>query len=109
MKANYVEYELESGEHITMTISMALLYKMRVKNKSLYEKVSKNLMEGPDKKDVIEVMEFLYGAYVCANQEEETMRFDTFLEEMNQDFAYNAEIMQELLSPKKKQDSETHL
>lgn len=106
MKTNYIEYELENGEFITMTISMALLYKLRAKDKKIYEKVSKNLVAGPDKKDVIEVMEFLHGAYACANQDEGYMSFEKFLEEMNQDYTYNVEKMQSLINPKKNRDSE---
>lgn len=107
MKTNYVEYELENGEFVTMTISMALLYKLRAKNRKIYEKVSKNLVAGPDKKDVIEVVEFLHGSYVCANQDTECMSFERFMEEMNQDYQYNIEKMQELINPKKSPDSET--
>lgn len=109
MKPNYIEYELENGDTVTMTVSMALLYKMRVNHKSEYEKVSKNLVSGPDEKDVIQIAEFLHGAYICANMDTEVMGFQKFLEEMNQDLEYNAEKMKEIISPKKKQDSETHL
>ncbi len=106
-KINYQEYELESGDFITMSTAPILLLKLRNKNKAAYSKLSKFMTKGSNDEDVMEIYEFLYNAYLNANQDEEyTMTFNEFIENANQDYSYNANILGEMLKPSKKQDSE---
>lgn len=106
-KINYIEYEMGDGEFITMSTAPILLLRLRNKNKKVYEDVSKVLVSGPEKKDIAEMFNFLYGAYVCANQDEENiMTFNEFIERNAGDYQYDAEKINEMIRPRKKQDSE---
>lgn len=106
---NFQEYEMADGEFVAMSTAPILLLKLRKKDKKAYEKISKVLVKGPDEKDVMEIYEFLYSAYKNANQdedEEDLMTFEEFIEKADPDYMKNAEIMKEMISPSKKQDSE---
>ncbi len=106
-KTAYQEYEMANGEFVAMSTAPILLLKLRSKDKKAYETISKVLLKGPDEKDVLEVYSFLYSAYKNANQDEgELMSFEEFLEDANQDYMKNFEIVKEMVSPSKKQDSE---
>ncbi len=103
----YTEYELNDGDTIAMSTAPILMYKLRKSDKKAYEKMSRVLVKGVDEKDALEMYEFLHAAYVNANQDEDSlMPFEEFLEKVNEDFAYNANICQEMISKPKKQNSE---
>lgn len=103
----YTEYELKDGEIIAMSTAPILLYKLRKSNKKAYEKMSRIMVKGLDENDVMELYEFLYAAYVNANQDEDNqIPFEDFLEKVNEDFVYNANICKEMISKPKKQNSE---
>ena len=106
-KINYEEYELANGECVAMSTAPILMLTLRKKDKKAYETLSKVLVKGVSDKDVLEAAEFLYAAYKNANQDEESMSFTDFFENMNQDWKANMEIMNEMYSPSKKQDSGT--
>ncbi len=107
-KVNYEEYELANGECVAMSTAPILMLTLRKKDKKAYETLSKVLVKGVNEKDALEVAEFLYAAYKNANQdEEETMDFTEFFESMNQSWQKNMEIVAEMYSPSKKQDSGT--
>ena len=72
MDVNTYEYEMKNGDKVNMSVAMITLYKLRAKDKAAYEKVSKGISKGSDDKDALVIIEFLYGAYRAANQEEET-------------------------------------
>ena len=94
-KVNYEEYELANGECVAMSTAPILMLTLRKKDKKAYETLSK-------------VAEFLYAAYKNANQdEEEAMAFTEFFENMNQSWQKNLEVIAEMYSPSKKQDSGT--
>ena len=81
---------------------------LRKSDKKSYETLSKVLVKGVNDKDALEVAEFLYAAYKNANQDEEgTMTFIDFFENMDQDWRKNMEVINEMYSPSKKQDSGT--
>lgn len=102
MKANIVEYELNTGDYVPMSITMTRLYRLSAKDKNLYKKMSKFLMKGPDEEDIIEVVQFLYGAYACGNVEDFSMTYEEFMEKMNEDIGYNMEVIRKLIKPGKK-------
>ena len=57
----------------------------------------------------MEVYEFLHSAYLNANQnegEENLMTFTEFIENANPDYMKNIEVVEGMISPSKKQDSE---
>lgn len=105
-KIIYTEYEMHDGEHISMSVAQILLLKLRGSNKEAYKRISKVLMGSMQDEDVLSMYQFLYDAYLCANQDEgNTMSFEKFLEDGNQSVEYNASIMQEMVQPRKKQNS----
>jgi len=100
-KTSRLKYKMFDGTTVEMSLSMILLYRLRAKNKKAYENVSKLLTNGP--KEVIEIAEILYGAYLCANLEEEKpTSFESFLENMNPSYEVNGDYVSQLISPKKK-------
>ena len=102
---NFQEYEMADGEFVTMSTAPILLLSLRNKNKKAYEKISKVLVKGVNEKDVMEVYEFMHSAYL--NEEEENlMTFTEFIENANPDYMKNVNVVQEMISPSKKQDSE---
>lgn len=101
LKLNYTEYEMSDGTVVNMSLAMILLYKAKQKNPEVYNSVSKFLTKGGE--DIIETAMLLHGAYICANLDEESpIEFKEFLNEMNEDFGYNMEIMSKLVTAKKK-------
>lgn len=107
-KINYEEYEMADGECVAVSTAPILLLSLRGKDKKAYETISKVLVKGVNEKDVLEIFEFLYATYKNANQGEEIMTFQEFVENANQDFQTNTDVIKEMISPSKKQDSETH-
>ncbi len=106
---NFQEYEMADGEYVAMSTAPILLLSLRNKNKKAYEKISKVLVKGVNEKDVMEVYEFMHSAYLNANQDEEEenlMTFKEFIENANPDYMKNVNVVQEMISPSKKQDSE---
>lgn len=104
-----IEYELEDGEFVAMSTAPALLLKMRSRSKTKqnYARLSKVLMQGMDDEDILSMYQLLYDTYVCANQEDdERMTYEEFIERANTSITYNADKIQEMLKPQKKQDSE---
>ena len=98
---------MADGEVVAMSTAPILMLKLRGKkeHKTAYESLSKMLVKGTDEKDVIKIYEFLYGAYVCANQDEEVMEFMEFIENANPLYEYNIEKLGELIAPGKKKNS----
>lgn len=91
-----------------MSTAPILMLTLRKSDKKSYETLSKVLVKGVNDKDALEVAEFLYAAYKNANQDEEgTMTFIDFFENMDQDWRKNMEVINEMYSPSKKQDSGT--
>lgn len=87
-KINYEEYELTNGECVAMSTAPILMLALRKSDKKSYETLSKVLVKGVNDKDALEVAEFLYAAYKNANQDEEgTMTFTDFFENMDQDWS----------------------
>lgn len=105
-KINYVEYEMKDGECVAMSTAPVLLLKLRGTDKNVYQRLSKAMLKGTGEDDVLGMYQLLYDTYICANMDEETISYREFIENANESFQYNAEKLGELLSPRKKQDSE---
>lgn len=109
---SYVNYEMENGEIVTMSSSMAALYKLRQKDKKAYDAAMKyingmqNTAGGADL-DLLDMGYFLYNTYLAANTDNENvMSLEEFIENCNPGMEYNAKTLEEMLMPKKKQNSE---
>ncbi len=64
-KATMLSMEMNNGEIIQLTLTFARLYKLRQRRKKEYEKYSEIAVEGI--KDELDVVTYLYTAYLCAN------------------------------------------
>lgn len=102
LKTTNMEFELNDGEKINLVINFSLLYQLRSKNKSIYDKYSKTILVGSE--DLFDFIQIIYVAYLCANIDslENCMSFDTFIEKMPNDVRKIAEVAGELTQPKKK-------
>ena len=104
MKNTFIDFELEDGTKIQLTLNFARLLQLRSKRKSAYEKYT-NALAG--KGDAFEnSLVTLYTAYLCANIEkldnEEIMDFNTFIDAIPQNFMTVNTIVDKLINPKKK-------
>lgn len=107
-KIAYVEYEMEDGETVLLSAAPILMLKLRNtgKHKTAYKEMSKTIMSKETEEDIIGIFNFLYGAYLCANMNDDHMEYTEFLGRVNADIEYNTETMTRLLKPQKKPDSE---
>ncbi|MDD3185949.1 MAG: hypothetical protein ACOX1S_05320 [Anaerostipes sp.] len=99
MSLRYVEYKLEDGKNVRMTLNFGLLYKLRAADRKTYDNLNKVLIKG--QKEVLDSVDLLYGAYKCANLSE-SMSKENFIEKMNKDFGYNNESLKRLTNQRKK-------
>lgn len=104
MKNTFIDFELEDGAKIQLTLNFARLLQLRSKRKSVYEKYT-NALAG--KGDAFEnSLITLYTAYLCANIEKldnsEIMDFNTFIDAIPQNFMTVNAIVDKLINPKKK-------
>jgi len=102
-RKGYIEYEMEDGEKIEMSLTFAQIMKLRSEDKELYDKVNKVLTKGPE--DVMEIPTVLYAAYLCACNDEKKYTYRGFIENMNQGYEYNMESVKGLIAPSKKRRS----
>ncbi len=102
LKTTNMEFELNDGEKINLIINFSLLYQLRSKNKSIYDKYSKTILVGSE--DLFDFIQIIYVAYLCANINDldNCMSFDTFIEKMPNDVRKIAEVAGELTQTKKK-------
>ena len=102
LKTTNMVFDLNDGEKINLTISFKLLYQLRSKNKSLYEKYSKTVLLGSE--DLFDFIQIIYVAYLCANIDDlsNCMDFETFIDKIPNNARIIAETAGELTQPKKK-------
>lgn len=92
-------YKMEDGTNVNMSLNFGLLYKLRAESRDTYNALNKVLVNG--QKDILETIDLLYGAYRAANLKKFMSRKE-FEENMNQDFAYNNQILARLTTGRKK-------
>lgn len=73
----FVKFEFCDGSETEMTLAFYLLYKLRAKNKNLYERYMKIMSK--QQTDEVETIVVLYTAYVCAHLDEEVMSEEEFM------------------------------
>lgn len=100
MNSSIYTIELQNGEKVNLTLNFAALYKLRAKNKQLYDRYNKIITNGSA--DEIENIHIIYTAYVCANTGNEIMSFEEFLEVVPFDREIIGDAIASLLTPQKK-------
>lgn len=111
MKNTFLDYELEDGSKIQLTLNFTRLLQLRNKRKSMYDKYT-NALAG--KGDIFEnSLITLYVAYLCANIEKidnnEVMSYEKFIEAVPQDVVITNTTVDLLINPKKKKASDNRL
>lgn len=97
-------FEFEDGTTCQMCLSFIRLKRLAGKNKALYERHQKVMMNGS--KDELDTLTVLYAAYVCANMDSaDLMSEDEFLEKCGSDRVVVNEALGALTNPKNRQAS----
>lgn len=74
MKNTEYDFKLANGETVKVSIAFYLLYGLRAKNKSLYERYNKILQNtDSDKFDILDMITIVYVGYVCAHLKDENI------------------------------------
>ena len=99
---NVYDFELADGTIVKVTLRFYSLYLLKSKNKAIYERYNKIMVNGP--KEELDNCLILYTAYLCANISEIENCLDEiqFLELMPTDREYVGEVLGDLIHPKKK-------
>ena len=63
-KNTFVDFELESGETVKMTLAFYLLLGLKQHRKDIYDRYNQIMVKGP--KEELESITILYAAYLCA-------------------------------------------
>lgn len=63
-KSTCKEYTFPNGEKIKLTIAFGHLLKLREKNKKIYERLNRSILNGIT--EMVDAAYVLYGAYLCA-------------------------------------------
>lgn len=111
MKNTFLDFELDDGSKIQLTLNFTRLLQLKNKRKDIYGKYT-NALAG--KGDVFEnTLITLYVAYLCANIESldndgKLMTYASFINAIPQDFILINDYNEKLLNPKKKTVSENH-
>lgn len=113
MNTKYV-FEFEDGTSCEMTLAFYVLYLLKAKNKSLYDRYNRTMNGMSDNKkdyDELESLTILYTAYRCANinePEENLMSEEEFIIKCGSDRKAVGMAMQRLINPKKPKASDCH-
>ena len=111
MKNTFLDFELEDGRKIQLTLNFTRLLQLKNKRKDIYGKYT-NALAG--KGDAFEnSLITLYTAYLCANIESldndgKLMTYTSFINAIPQDFVLINNYNDKLLNPKKKMALENH-
>lgn len=92
-----IDYELENGVVVPMTLTFYAIYQLKNKNKPLYDRYNKVMTKGPQ--DELDMVTVLYTAYCCACAE--PMSEEDFMIGLGGDRKAVAEAIQKLTQPKK--------
>lgn len=107
MENTIMYYETTAGEKIGLTITFALLYKVKGECPEAYKRYNDVMMNGM--KDIFDATSILYAAYLCANIENaERLPYTQFLEVLGDDMTGVMRTAAALMGRKKKAASATH-
>ena len=105
IEPNYYTIQLRTGEEAKLTLTFDKLYRLKSKDKALYEDYMK-IMNGQGEDGEIDTIRVLYAAYVCSNLEnEEYYSFEEFLRVVPYDRDIIGLAMEMLLTPSKKKET----
>lgn len=96
----YEKIILKDGKEIQLTLNFARLLKVKNDNKNIYEKYNNAILNGT--KDVFDMVDIIYTAYLCANIGEEVLEYNRFIELIPESTTLIARKVQALTSSKKK-------
>ena len=97
-------FEFEDGSTCQMCLSFIRLKRLAGKNRSLYERHQKVMMNGS--KDELDTLTVLYAAYVCANLDsDDLMSEEEFLEKCGSDRIVVNNALGALTNPKNRKAS----
>lgn len=98
----YMEFELEDGTKIQLTLAFYKIYQLKNKKKDIYEKYNKIMLKGPQEE--VDMVTILYTAYLCANIDkiEECMTEIQFMQAIPQNRMAMREVIDALQGIKKK-------
>lgn len=104
-----IDFPLNDGRTVKLTITWGLLIQLRSKSKHDYERYSK-MVTGGVQNDVLGALTVVYIGYLCNYIDENgsadgAMSESQFAELAPNDYALVLNTMNELLSPKSKRDS----
>lgn len=92
-------FEFEDGGTCQMSLSFIRLKRLASKNKALYQRQQKLMMDGG--KDEFDTLTVLYSAYVCANiDSDDLMTEDEFIERCGSDRVAINNALGALTNPK---------
>ena len=105
--SNGYTFEFEDGTTCQMCLSFIRLKRLAGKNKALYERHQKIMINGS--KDELDTLTVLYAAYVCANiDSSDLMTEDEFIEKCGSDRVVVNEALGALTNPKNRKASANH-
>lgn len=95
------EFHFDDGTKTKLTLNFFLVYHLKEKHKSLYERYNKIVMDGA--KDMMDFVTILYTAYSCAmlQEEEEPISEAEFMLKCGADISNVMKTAGELIQPKK--------
>lgn len=102
-KNTYVDFELEDGRTVKLTLAYALILKHKNSNADAYKEYNRVMTKGVQ--DEFDNLRLLHMAYLCAENEGEDMTFEEFIEVVSPDREYVATAVAKLIAPKKMQAS----
>ena len=102
-------YNLDNGEKIFLTLTYRSLKELREKNPDAYERYRGTYRRIGENKDIdliFDPIDIIYTGYLCGLKDgEEGVSYDDFLDLIQQDIAYNTQVMGALIQPKKRRAS----
>lgn len=102
-------YVLDNGEKVRLTITYRGLNDLREKAPAAYGRYKDTYRRIGENKDIdliFDPINIIYTAYLCGLDEiGNAVPYDEFLDLIQQDIAYNTQIMGALIQPKKKEAS----
>ena len=96
----YEKLILNDDREIKLTLNFARLLKVKNDYKDTYEKYNDIILNGT--KDVFDMVDIIYTAYLCANIGEEVLEYNRFIELIPESTTLIARKVQALTSSKKK-------
>lgn len=97
----YIDYELNNGNTIKLTLNLKRLLNLKTTHKEQYDKANRIITRGAV--DIFDMVEIIYTAYLCALESGlDAMPYETFLDVIPQNIDEIIQVVDSLISPKKK-------